>query len=177
MENNPLRYTDPSGHRVDDGGYEGAHWDRCEHFSLHKTIAWVLGLTGLENNDLEKGMDWLSSGLDGMGLLIDSLVAMGDVTAATIGASAGVVISAPGGETTVVVTGPAGAAIGVGLFELNPGVRCAAGIGNALASFATGATIVSDLSSGQTDLEFDLRKTGNKIYIDAKIVLDRKSVV
>lgn len=139
-----------------ESGAPSTGWGIDFSFSSTAIIDWVNFLgdqVGI--SDLSAGysqfLSWAALGLDsaawGCDAVATGIVALGTV----IGATGGVVVT---GGTTSPITGPAGAMIAWGLTEI--GVQPLIQTGNALATFATLATVQSDFLSGANRIDLDL---------------------
>jgi RHS repeat-associated protein len=166
--NNPVSYTDPTGHNIDPFYFNLS--------SFINSAINVLSLGNLSGEDVTHALDSTSTALDGVALAIDSAVATGDIVAGTIGYTAGAGVGALGGGVPTVVTGPAGALVGIGLFELNPLVRGAQFTGNALATISTGLTAISDVVSGETNYEVGLSISETSFEYNSYFVIGRDTV-
>jgi hypothetical protein len=87
-------------------------------------------------------------------------IATGDVVSAVYGAFTGGYASIPEAGAPSVVTVPAGAAVYMGAFELNPVTRGAMNAGNILATASTLLTAASDVITGETNVAISLGENG-----------------
>jgi RHS repeat-associated protein len=153
--NNPINRIDPTG-----------HWSINISFNVSAIVNTMVNtmtnLFGVSSTDVAKGLDTVATGLDTAALVVDSTIATGDVVSGIIGGTLGAGISVPEGGAPVVVTGPAGVGVGMGLFEASPAVRLGLAAGNGLATISTGLTALSDVITGETNdiSSFSLSESG-----------------
>ncbi len=158
--NDPMRYTDPTGHMQASDDYEdsdgkcGSNDKGCN--DLVKRIK--------DKQDKDKGTgpitnailnlpgsaDFYSGaaiGLDGVAWLTDSFATGVVIYGGVFGAGLGIPGTAVGGPAVPTVTGLAGAIIA----ELY--VQPILNVGNAIASLSTAATVIADTKTGNTRIE------------------------
>jgi RHS repeat-associated protein len=138
--NNPINRLDPTG-----------HWSFTIGYNLSTLTNSMLNLSGVSGKKAANTLDNIATAVDTAALAIDSAIAAGDIASAAIGATAGACSALPEGGTPAVVTGPAGALLGAGLFEISLEVRMGLTAANGLASISTGLTALSDLITGDTN--------------------------
>jgi hypothetical protein len=86
---------------------------------VNSAINTVSSLVGVDSTDVAKGLDTMSTILDGAALAIDTAIATGDVISGAIGTLTGGFASIPEGGAAA----PAGGLVAMGAFELNPITR------------------------------------------------------
>ncbi|MBI4761319.1 MAG: RHS repeat-associated core domain-containing protein [Chloroflexota bacterium] len=145
VNNNPVRYTDPTGHCI------FCNWNFSISYNLSAAVNARLNSIGINGADAAKVLDNTAKVLDGIGLAIDTAVAVGDVASAVGGALTGGFLSISEAGAPSVVTVHAGAAVGMGLFEANLVTGLALGAGNVAATFSFLATQFSDVITGETN--------------------------
>jgi hypothetical protein len=148
---NPVNYTDPSGH-VSCSFINSGFSCIISTSDIGSTIDRIGEQFGIENFS-----QIASEATSTAGLILDTTAEAVDFAASAIvttgiafGATSGAVIALPGGGTAL-VTGGTGASVGWAMTEI--GVRPLIMTGNILASFATLATMSSELISGETSFE------------------------
>ena len=147
VSNSPIGIIDPTG-----------HWGLS--FNLSNFVNSVLNSVGVNSTNVVNGLNTASTILDVVGLVIDTAIATGDVVSAVNGAFTGGFASIPEAGAPSVVTVPAGAAVAMGAFELNPVTRGAMNAGNILASASTLLTAASDVIAGETNVALSLGDNG-----------------
>jgi RHS repeat-associated protein len=140
MNNNPVVHIDPSG-----------HWSITIGYNVSSFTNILFDLIGISGSDVVNNLDTIATLFDTAALAIDSSIAAGDIASAAIGATAGAGFALPEGGAPAVFTGPTGALIGMGLFEITPEVRIGIVTGNIIASASTALTTLSDIISGETN--------------------------
>jgi hypothetical protein len=85
-------------------------------------------------------------------------------------------VSAPTGGAGAPITGPAGALLGMGLFELNPAVRAGMFVGNSLATASTGLTVISDIITGETNDIQSLTISNNGLEYNRDLTIGRDTL-
>jgi hypothetical protein len=145
--NSPINFNDPTG-----------HWGIS--FNLSNLVNSALNSLGLNSNNVVNGLSTASTILDGAGLAIDTVIAAGDIISGVGGALTGGFASIPEAGAPSVVTVPAGAAVSMGAFELNPLTRGALMLGNGLATLSTVFTAASDVIAGESNVVASLSENG-----------------
>jgi len=152
VNNNPLYYTDPSG-----------HWGISISSSFFPNVVNLVGNVLSVSNASERMANLYSAtatGLDMAALVIDTAITAADAAAAYIGFSSGAAIAVPGGEAPVIVTGPGGASVGVAMVEI--ATKPALMLANAFATIAGAMTVEAEILREETRFDFDM-------YLDANI--------
>jgi hypothetical protein len=165
VNNDPINATDPTG-----------HWAFNFNLSGLVNAAIATNPFGFTSGDVSNFLDTTATVLDTVDLGIDSAIAVGDVVSGAIGGIVGAGIAVPEGGAPAVVTGPAGALLGVGLFELNPVVRLATAAGNGLASLSTLATATSDVITGDTNVAGSLSVSESSVQISQSSSIGRDTL-
>ena len=175
VNNNPVKYTDPSGHWPCSFSSSGLSCS-FNTFNLGASIDNLGNKLGIEN-----ASNIVSKAASTIGLGLDALAGVTDIAASTIvtggivvGGTSGAAITLPGGGTTI-VTGGAGASVGWATTEL--GVQPLIRAGNLLASGATAANVFSDLISGDTGLEYNINVSSTGIELNGRIAISSSSQV
>ena len=175
VNNNPVRFNDPSGHWP--CSFSGSGFS-CSFstFGLGSAVNQAGNLLGMKN-----ASDIASSGLSTIGLGLDITAGAVDFAASAIvttgmivGATGGAAITLPGGGTAV-VTGAAGASVGWAMTEI--GVKPLILAGNFLASTATLATVLSELISGDTGFEYALGINSKGVEMSSQVAIGSASQV
>jgi RHS repeat-associated protein len=170
VNNNPVRYNDPTG-----------HWGFDLSATVNSAINWglsgvntLLG-TGFTSADVARGCDTLATVLDVGAAAISTSLAFGEATAAgvgfTSGAASGFVL---GGAP---ITGFAGAGLGVAMFDLSPEVMAAGKLADELGWTSTRLTALSDVITGDTNISGSVSGSGSSanITLNASIGRDTAS--
>ena len=173
--NNPINYNDPLGHWPCSFSSSGFSCS-ISTFGLGGAVNRVGEKLGVENASdiVSDAMSTLGLGLDIVAEVVDFAASAIVTTGIVVGATAGVIITLPGGGIAA-VTGSAGASVGWATAEL--GVKPLILAGNALASLATLATISSELISGDTGFETTLGISSAGIELTSQVVVGSTSQV
>jgi hypothetical protein len=154
MNNNPVRYSDPSGH----WGFD---------FNLSGIVNSVINLNpfGVTGANVANAYDTAATVLDVGAAAISSAIAAGEVASAATGFFGGAGVGFALGGEPAVATGPLGAAVGVGLFELSPEVRVAAALSDGMGWASTGFTALSDVITGDTNITGSVSVSGGSMHV------------
>jgi hypothetical protein len=173
--NNPVKYTDPSGHWPCSFSSSGFNCS-FNTFNIGANIDSFGEKLGIEN-----ASDIVSNVASKVALGLDALAGVTDIAASTIvttgivvGGTSGAAITLPGGGTAI-VTGGAGASVGWATTEL--GVRPLINAGNFLAIGATVANTFYDLILGDTGLEYNISASSEGIELNGRIAISSSSQV
>ncbi|MBV6397144.1 MAG: hypothetical protein HFACDABA_02749 [Anaerolineales bacterium] len=161
VNNNPVRYTDPTG-----------HWA----FDLSAGLNSLISAVGFSPTSVANGLDTAATLLDIGGAAISGAIAAADAVAAVMGFTVGAGASIPGGGTPAVVTGPAGAGLGIAFVEMNPAVRIAATVSDAMGWASTSLTAISDVITGDTNVAGSISSSSDGLQIELNSSIGRDTL-